>query len=204
LTHHPLILEPLTHLDIHTYPGNVIAEAIKRKVSVITLHTNLDAAKGGINDILADLLELRQVEVLKEMDGMEGVGLGRIGNLSNTRRLSDVAKQIKRILDTENLKIVGEGDCPIKRIAVVGGSGGSLASLACEKEADLLLTGDVSYHHALEAQSQGIALIDGGHFHTEKTAFRIFGDRFKEGVAAEGWEVEVEMDEDQADPMHQG
>lgn len=201
LTHHPLVFGPLNHLDIHSYPGNVVAEAIKREISVVTLHTNLDVAMGGINDILADLLDLQQVEILKETDGTEGVGLGRIGDLPGESTLQGVVKRVKRILGNDNLKVVGREDSRIGRLAVVGGSGGSLVSLAFEKGADLLLTGDTGYHHALEAKALGMALIDGGHFHTEKTAFGIFGERLKALVAAEGWEVMVEVDESQTEPM---
>ena len=76
--------------------------------------------------------------------------------------------------------------------------------LAFEKGADLLLTGDVSHHHALEAEALGVALIDGGHFHTEKTAFRVFGERLKGFFAAENWEISVEVSESQTDPMRHG
>jgi putative NIF3 family GTP cyclohydrolase 1 type 2 len=89
-------------------------------------------------------------------------------------------------------------------MAVVGGSGGGLLSLAFKKGADLLLTGDVSYHHALEAETLGMALIDGGHFHTEKIPFRIFAQHLNEAVAARGWEVQIEVDEDEKDPMGDG
>ena len=201
LTHHPLLFGSLNHLDIHSYPGDVITEAVKREISVVTLHTNLDVAMGGINDILADLLDLQHVEILKEAEGAEGAGLGRIGDLPRETTLVDLVKRIKRIFDNDNLRVIGREDCRIARLAVVGGSGGSLVSLAFERGADLLLTGDTGYHHALEAEALGIALIDGGHFHTEKTAFGIFGERLKALVAAEGWEVTVEVDESQAEPM---
>jgi putative NIF3 family GTP cyclohydrolase 1 type 2 len=89
-------------------------------------------------------------------------------------------------------------------MAVVGGAGGSLVSLAAQKGADLLLTGDVSHHHALEAESLGMTLIDGGHFQTEKAAFRIFAGRLKEMFISNGWEVLVEVFEDESDPVYDG
>jgi len=64
------------------------------------------------------------------------------------------------------------------------------------------LTGDVSHHHALEAESLGIALIDGGHFHTERTAFRNFAGRLREELTGKGWEVTVEVYEDETNPIH--
>lgn len=201
LTHHPLIFRPLSRLVIDSYPQNVIFEAAKNKISVVAVHTNLDVAKGGINDILAELLGLRHVEVLREVDGEDDTGLGRIGNLTKSTPLSVVVNNVKGMLGVESVKVVGQGDLPILRIAVVGGSGGDLVGLASEKGADLLLTGDVGHHHALEAESMGMALIDGGHFHTEKVAFRDFARSLKEAITIKGWELEVAVDEDESDPM---
>jgi dinuclear metal center YbgI/SA1388 family protein len=201
LTHHPLIFEPLSRLDINNYPGNVIIEAAKNEISIVAVHTNLDVSQGGINDILADLLDLQHVEALKERDEGDGFGLGRIGNLPEPLKLSVLTRNVKKILGKEKLRVVGEKDLKIHRLAVVGGSGGSLLSLAFQKGADLLITGDVSHHHAREAQAMGIALIDGGHFHTERLPFRIFAERLNDAIRAQGWEVAIEVDEDETDPM---
>ena len=200
-THHPLIFKPLSRLDINSFPGDVVAEAAKRGVSIVAAHTNLDAAQGGINDILADLVGLRNVEVLKNADEMDGVGLGRIGYLPGPAGLSAVARDVKKVLGTQNIKVVGQSDALIHRLAVVGGSGGSLLSLAYEKGADLLLTGDVGHHVALEAKSLGMALIDGGHFHTEKVAFRVFVKNLNKILKAKGWEVAFEIDKNETDPI---
>ena len=201
LTHHPLIFKPLSRLDIDSFPGNVIIEAVKSGVSIVAAHTNLDMAKGGINDVLAGLLGLQNVGVLVRSDKDDGTGLGRIGDLPQPVKLELVAEDVKRILGTKDLKVIGPEGMDVNRLAVVGGSGGNLAPVAFERGADLLLTGDVSHHHALEAKALGIALIDGGHFRTEKAAFRIIADHLRDMVRAEGWEVEIEVDEDEEDPM---
>jgi dinuclear metal center YbgI/SA1388 family protein len=203
-THHPLIFKPLSRLDINTHPGDVIVEAAKSRVSVIAAHTNLDMAKGGINDILADLLELQNVEVLEQKDEAEYAGLGRIGDLPAAVRLSVLVEKVKRVFGTEQVKFVGREDEQVRRLAVVGGSGGSLVSLAFKKGADLLVTGDIGHHHALDAESLGIALIDAGHFHTEKTAFGAFAERLRAMVTEWGWKVVIEVDEDETDPMGHG
>ncbi len=201
LTHHPLIFTAVSQLNISTYPGNVIANAIKNGISVVAVHTNLDVAPGGINDILAELLGLRNVVVLKEMRGIYGAGLGRVGDLNKPNTLMGLVRDVKRILGAEKPRLVSSRDVEVRRIAVVGGSGGSLVAQACEKGADLLVTGDVGYHHALEARSLGIALIDAGHFYTEKAAFRRFADRLAEDASNLGWKVEIETDENEIDPM---
>lgn len=201
LTHHPLIFKPVSRFDIDTFPADIILEAGKRGVSIVAVHTNLDVARKGINYILADLLGLQRVEVLQEVNGFEGAGLGRIGDLRKSRALSEVLKDLKGILGVKRLRVVGRPDLKIGRVAVVGGSGASLVSLASQKGADMLLTGDVGYHHAMEAESLGIALVDGGHFHTEKTAFTIFAKRLEKMIRDKGWDSTVQVNDDEGDPV---
>lgn len=204
LTHHPLIFRPLSALDITSYPADVIVEAIRGRISVVSVHTNLDVAKGGINDILAELLELEKVDVLKKVGEGNDTGLGRIGDLPEPSLLSRVERTVKVLFGAERLKVVGEGDPQIRKVAVVGGSGGGLLTQASKQGADLLLTGDVSHHHALEARSLGMALIDTGHFHAEKKAFAIFARRMDDMLASQGWQVKVEVDEEEVDPIREG
>jgi dinuclear metal center YbgI/SA1388 family protein len=199
-THHPLIFKPLTRLQTDAFPGNVITEAARQEIAIVAAHTNLDVAPGGINDILADLLGLTNVEILKPGDA-DGVGLGRIGDLPDPVDLPAVARVVKKILGTPNIRAVGKQSALIRRLAVVGGSGGSLVSLACEKGADLLMTGDVGHHLALEAEALGIAIIDGGHFHSEKTAFNVFAGTLQPLLQSKGWEIEVQTDEGEVDPI---
>jgi dinuclear metal center YbgI/SA1388 family protein len=201
LTHHPLIFHPISRLEVDGYPGDVIVEAVKSGVSIVAAHTNLDSAQGGINDILAGLLNLEDVEVLEEKDEAGGAGIGRIGVLPAAKRLSVFVEEVKRIFDLTQIKVVAREDEQIYRIAVIGGSGGGMVSLASKKGADLLVTGDIGHHHALEAASLGIALIDAGHFCTEKTAFRPFAERLEVVVKDLGWDVAVEMYENENDPI---
>ncbi|MEE4353789.1 MAG: Nif3-like dinuclear metal center hexameric protein [Desulfatiglans sp.] len=201
LTHHPLIFKPLSRLDTDSFPGNVVSEAIKNGISIVSAHTNLDMAKGGINDVLAGLLDLQNVEVLVRSEKDDEAGLGRIGDLLHPVTLAAMTESIKRILGTGDLKPIGPKDRVVRRVAVVGGSGGDLVHMACERGADILLTGDIGHHQALEARALGIALIDGGHFGTEKAAFRVIADHMRGVVTAEGWKVEIEVDEDEEDPM---
>ena len=204
LTHHPLIFTPLSRIDLDVYPGNVIVEAARCGISVVSAHTNLDVASGGINDIMAGLLGLRDVEVLSETSGSDTAGLGRIGDLPEPASLLAVVDDVKRIFGAERVRMAGGDDVRIRRVAVVGGSGGGFVSLAAERRADLLITGDISHHHALEAKMLGIVLVDAGHFHTEKTAFKHFAEHLRNRVANLEWEVKIETDEDEVDPINEG
>jgi dinuclear metal center YbgI/SA1388 family protein len=203
LSHHPLIFRPLSHLNPEIYPGNVIFEAFRRGISVVCAHTNLDAAKGGINDMLARLFGLHDVDVLDQ--GSEhaggGVGLGRIGLLPRPLSLTTMIRRVKAALGTKTVRVAGRNRGTIKTVAVVGGSGGSMLSAAAARGSDLLITGDVSHHEALAAKELGLSVIDGGHFHTEKAAFWLFADDFRDRADALGWRVRIHRFEDEKDPM---
>ena len=203
LTHHPLIFHPLSRLDGDLYPGNVIVEALRHGIAIIAAHTNLDVAQGGINDMLAHAFRLKDVEVLQDVEGDPGrdAGLGRIGNIPEPMSLSEMLDAVKSILGAKGLRVVGSKDLKIRRVAIVGGSGGGMVPTASEKGADLLITGDVGHHDALEADSRGLSLIDAGHFYTEKEGLALFAERLKGLVAERGWRVEVVIHRDEKNPL---
>ena len=203
LTHHPLIFGSLFCIDGDVYPGNVITEALRTNIAVLAAHTNLDVTQGGINDMLAELFDLQEVEILEmEIDaGQGGIGLGRLGNLEKPLELSEMIERAKQVLDVEKVGVVGPKDSKVKRVAVVGGSGGGMVSLASKKGADLLITGDISHHEARKAVDLGLALLDGGHFYTEKAALHLFADRFSVRLREQGWQVLVETYKTEEAPM---
>lgn len=95
-------------------------------------------------------------------------GIGRIGLLETRPLLQDFAESVKRSLGCTSLKIVGDPERCIAKVALCGGSGASLLRDAAREGADLFVTGDVKYHDAREAQALGIAVLDAGHFATER------------------------------------
>ena len=200
-THHPLIFKSVSHIEINTYPGNILALAAQKNISIVTAHTNLDVAEGGINDILAHLMGLRNIQILQPHKDVPGVGLGRVGDLLEPTDLFSLARTVEERLGADGLRLVGQAGDPVRRIAVVGGAGAGLASSAARTGADVLITGDIGHHAALEAKTLGIALIDGGHFHTEKTAFTLFCNNLEDFFRKEDWEVGVLTDNTQSDPI---
>jgi len=201
LSHHPLIFPSVASLNREIYPGDVIFEACKGEIGIVAAHTNLDVAQGGINDMLASLFSLAGTEVLKKIEGVAGAGLGRIGELQEPEELLSFAAKVKTLLELEVVGVSGGGRERIKKVAIVGGSGGSLVPLAFAAGADVLVTGDVGHHDALQAETLGMALIDAGHFHTEKKAFALFGNHFRDLLTEEGWDVTVENWQDERNPL---
>jgi dinuclear metal center YbgI/SA1388 family protein len=205
LTHHPLLFRPLSCLNRETYPGNVLTEALISEVSLLASHTNLDAAEGGLNDILAGLLHLKEVRDLSDAREAETgrAALGRIGDLPYPMSLSEVARAVKRLLSADRVRAVWSHDAPVSRVAVVAGSGGSLIPIAAQMGAELMITGDVTHHQALEALQAGMALIDAGHFQTERVALETFCGRLRSEMAIRGWDVLLEVYEGEKSPFHE-
>jgi putative NIF3 family GTP cyclohydrolase 1 type 2 len=154
--------------------------------------------------MLCKILGLRNAEVLlpREDPGPGSVGLGRVGLLPAPLKLVEMAGFVKKALGIDRLRVTGREDAEIRRVAVVGGKGGSLIATAVAKGADLLVTGDIGHHEALEATASGLALIDGGHFHTERAALRRFTADFRTALARRGWSASVEFYDDEPDPMY--
>ena len=94
-------------------------------------------------------------------------GLGRIGFLPDATTLADYASWVAMQLGAPGTRFVGEPAAVVKKVALCSGSGTSVIHSAARAGAHVLVTGDVKYHEARDAQELGIALIDAGHFHTE-------------------------------------
>jgi dinuclear metal center YbgI/SA1388 family protein len=97
----------------------------------------------------------------------ERLGLGRVGRLAEPLSLAEYAAQLKKDLVAPSLRYVGDPAARISKVALCSGSGASLLRDAVRSGADVLVTGDVKYHEARDAEDLGIALIDAGHFPTE-------------------------------------
>ncbi len=161
LTHHPLIFKGLKALNNDDIVGRRVLAALKAGISVISLHTRLDAGEGGVNDTLADLLSLTDVETFGDLDNPT---LGRIGRTD----VSSPEELAKRIKDTTGVPGVTAYVCrPISRVAVVGGGGGDLIGDAKRAGADTLVTGESGYNKSLDAGEDGINIFIAGHYFTE-------------------------------------
>ncbi len=128
-------------------------------------------------------------------------GIGRIGTLEAKPRLGDFAEIVKQRLGASSLRIVGDMDLRISTLALCGGSGASLLHDAVREGADLFLTGDIKYHDAREAQALGIALIDAGHFATEKLMVEGFSGQLEKEFSKRKVNVEVLRCTAESDPF---
>ena len=272
ITHHPLIFNGIDNIHTQTSKGRTIIKAIKNDIAIYSTHTNMDIAEGGLNDLLADKLNILNTEILSKENEIElyklavytphenaeevreaifnkgagkignysktsfsikgegtflpgqgsnphlgnkgelekvneikietvipenkvdnvirGMlkahpyeevaydiyklpyqskfkGIGRIGELQNSLSLKEYSDKIKNKLNIEKLKICGNMEDEIKKVAICSGAGADFISLASAKGADLYITGDVKYHEAQLAEALDLNLVDAGHFETE-------------------------------------
>lgn len=169
LTHHPVIFDPLKSVT----EQSMVYRLIKNGISVISAHTNLDQADGGVNDALCRAVGLINVEKVQDREGFAY----RTGELSDPMTSDELAKTVGEKLSVRT-KYVGESSF-IKRVAVCSGSGGSMLSEVIGTGVDAYLTADVKHNVFMEAHEAGLTLIDAGHFNTEDIIVGALCDELK-------------------------
>jgi len=107
-------------------------------------------------------------DLYKIQNMYQEIGLGRIGYLEKSKKYEDLLAEIKDIFSLDNLRYTGDKGRDIKKIALCSGSGADFIKAAAFNGADLYLTGDVKYHEAQLAEELDMALIDFGHYGSEK------------------------------------
>lgn len=294
MVHHTPMFNPLETIRWDKPQGKLIKKLVESNINLYCAHTNLDSVSGGINDILAEILGLQNIQVLapnweekyfkivvfvpqgyedqvrnamtqkgagyignysdcsyqvfgtgtfRPLEGtnpfigeqgqlekaeeyrIETIvprerldevvkamlavhpyeevaydlyplankaahsGLGRIGSLESTLTLGQLIEKVKDSLSIQDIRFVGDLNTQVQKIAVCGGSGASLIKKAIDKGAQVLITGDIKYHEAQDAESMGLALIDAGHFATEHPVVQVVADYLRRALA--GQDVEI-------------
>jgi len=304
IAHHPPIFRPLKAIATDTAPGRIIEKLIKHDIAVYAAHTNLDIAKGGVNDMLAEALQLSNTEVLyptfetklkklavyvpienvqavKKALGDAGagaignyshctfsiagigeflpnelanphighhgklesvqeervetifpahmekriltamfkahpyeevaydiyplenkgefLGLGKIGDIQEMT-LKEFAEHVKQTLEVNGVRVVGNLNAKIKRVAVLGGDGNKYFSTAKYKGADVYVTGDMYYHVAHDAMMLGLNIVDPGH-NVEKVMKKGVVKQLEKMCGEKGYEVSIFPSEINTDPF---
>ena len=304
IAHHPLIYRPLKNIVTDQLPGRMIEKLLKHDITVYAAHTNLDVAKGGVNDLLAEALKLSNTEVLvptheiqlkklvvyvpterskqvKEALGNAGagaignyshclfsssgtgqflpevnanpyigengkleqvneerietlfpdylekkvvqamlkahpyeevaydifsldnkgesLGLGRIGEIQEMT-LGEFANIVKNALDVPTVRVVGDLQSKVRKVAVLGGDGNKYISSAKFKGADVYLTGDLYYHVAHDAMMMGLNVIDPGH-NVEKVMKKGVANYLTKISAQKGYDVTIFPSEQKTEPF---
>jgi dinuclear metal center YbgI/SA1388 family protein len=185
ISHHPLIFKPIKSICIHNWKENLISRLIKKNICVYCAHTNLDYAEEGVNRYLAQAIGLTKIKnyITKSMDKPNDIicdiypnelkrdvyGIGKMGVLLPPQDLTEFIDNIKNALRTRSIKLIGNIDKKINKVAVFSGSFDDriLNTITSIADIDILITGDIKYHTAIEILEMGMCVIDAGHFGTE-------------------------------------
>lgn len=167
ITHHPLIFSPLKKVTDENFISRRIVKLIQNDISYYAMHTNYDVL--GMAELSEKILGIRDTEVLDITRENGGIpeGIGRIGSLEQPVTLEECCVYIKHKLNLGSLKVFGDMDAKVSRLAISPGSGKSAIGAAIAKGADVLVTGDIGHHEGLDAVEQGLLVIDAGHYGTE-------------------------------------
>lgn len=161
VAHHPVMncaWHPVQQIRSDDAQGRILITMIRNGISAICMHTNLDAAEGGVNDALAEKLGLSGLELLNEEK------IGRIGTLKSQLPLVDFVRFVVKSLRCNGLRYIDAGK-PVHRVAVGSGACSGYISQAIAAGCDTFVTSDLKYNDFLD--TAGINLVDAGHFPTE-------------------------------------
>ena len=169
VTHHPILFRGRKNLCEDDPEGAMLVKLIRAGIALIAMHTNFDSAEEGVNDALAAMLGLENVVALES--GM------RVGDIDKTS-LSELAQHTEAVLGGV-VRRYGEAGRNVSRVAVMGGSGGSYASIALEAGAEAFITGETGYHYALDIYAKGLCVLEAGHAATELPAVALLADKLE-------------------------
>ena len=166
VSYHPLLFDPVTAVVAGRTPPGRALRLLQSGISLVVVHTAMDAAPDGTGDALLDSLGIQSVGSFAEtVDGSDR-WIGRFGSLPDSTPAGSFAEWVSEQLATP-VQIAGDPGSMIEVVAVVPGSGSSFAEEAVGLS-DLYITGDVSHHTAKSAVDLGLVVLDAGHVPTER------------------------------------
>ncbi|MBN1395032.1 MAG: Nif3-like dinuclear metal center hexameric protein [Pirellulales bacterium] len=198
VAHHPIPFVATKRLTSDTTVGRLLLELMAARIAVYSGHTAFDSAGEGINQLLAEGLELREIVPLTPHP--EGQGTGRWGRLDEPVPLGDLAGRLKRFLRIERVQIVGRIGHLVRAAAIGCGAADELLAAAVANDCDAMVLGEARFHTCLEAEARGISLLLPGHFASERFAL----ERLAGAIAARFPKLNVWASRSERDPLQWG
>ena len=183
VSHHPLIFRKLARISDENYVQRTVRKAIKNDIAIVSMHTNMDAAKGGVNFKIAEKLGLRNLRFFggeKEINGVKG-GEGVIGEITDETdalhadgiAADDLVLMLRERFQAECVQCNQLLRRPIRKVALCGGAGSFLLDAAIAAGADAFITGEMHYHEFF-GHEQEIQICVIGHYQSEQFTSEIF------------------------------
>ena len=187
LTHHPLLFSPVKTIVDTNFIGKRIIELIQSDIAYVALHTNYDIMR--MSDLASERLGLEDTVPLEPCQDVEVLGLGKFGNLPESCSLQQCAELTKEAFDLNNVRVFPSVHNVISKVAVLPGSGKGAIKEAIDLGADVLITGDIGHHEGIDATSQGLSIIDAGHYGMEYIFIEDMRAYLEHQLAAEKIEI---------------
>lgn len=187
LSHHPLLLRGVHSLAEESLKGHLVVKAIRSNIALFSAHTNADIVENGVSEVLARSLGV--LEAVPLSPTYSATGHGRQGSLVRPQTLRDFALSVFDALPRTNapIRVAGDLNRIIERVAVVGGAGDSLLQIAIDTGVDCFVTSDLRHHVVLDAislpGSNSLALIDISHFAAESLWLEVAAEKLREEFA---------------------
>ena len=180
VSHHPLLFRGLKTISDLTDVQRTTMRAIQQGITVVSMHTNMDNARGGVNFRIAEKLRLENVKFLaqKTVDGIEA-GSGVVGELLEPQAADDFIIAVKKAFGVECAMCNELLRRPIKRVAICGGAGDFLLDEAVNSQADAFITGEMHYHQYF-GYEQKLQICVIGHYQSEQYTAEIFEEIIKQ------------------------
>lgn len=166
ISHHPFLFQPLLNLNYDSPFGKKLLKVLNNRINIMSFHTNYDVGFDGMNDALAQKLELKDIQMLT--DDVCQDSLIRIGFVKPIE-VRELCEKIKEAFNQKMIKVAGRIDKKVSKIAIVGGSGSSEFYEALRSGADVYITGQLPHHLGIEAWDNDFVLIEVSH------AIEVFG-----------------------------
>lgn len=181
IAHHPYLFEPLYRILFDSEKGKVIELMFKHQISLYVMHTNLDVGENGVNDCLARKLELENIVAINSYE--QGSYL-RVGETNTT--LKKLANKVKDKFDLSGVRVLGDLNRDIRKVGIVGGSGGKVLDIIKAKQAgcDCYITGEIHLNCSQFAEEIGLCLIEVNHG-VEKFVFDSLEEELEENLKSE-------------------
>ena len=176
VSHHPLLFRGLKQISDANYVQRCVIKAIKHDIAVVSMHTNMDNARQGVNWKIAEKLDLRDVAFFarKTVDDIEA-GSGVIGTLPNPQAAADFIQTVKLCFAVECAQCNALLARPVSRVAICGGAGDFLLDEALAQGADAFITGEMHYHQYFDYE-QRLQICVIGHYQSEQYTAEVFRD----------------------------
>lgn len=181
VTHHPLTMEGVRSVTTDTLLGRKYLELIREDICCYACHTNYDIVEMAEDS--GKMMKLQKAEIL-EVTGIDQTtaeyeGFGRVGSLVRPMMLCECADLVKTIFGLDTVKVFGDPDQVIQRVAISPGSGKSMIAPALKAKAEVLITGDIGHHEGIDSVDDGLAIIDAGHYGLEHIFIEHMADFIK-------------------------